>query len=163
MSAKIKVGDRAPTFRLPDQEGNEVDLAERIERGPVVLYFYPKDFTAGCTMEAREFRVMHEEFQRRGADVIGVSSDDVETHHRFAEDHELPFTLLSDVDDEARDMYGARTALGMPDRTTYLIDRQGIVRMVFSSQMQPRKHAPEALKVLDEVSAERTVTSAKSS
>lgn len=163
MSTKIKVGDRAPTFRLPDQEGKEVDLAERVGKGPVVLYFYPKDFTTGCTMEAREFRVMHEELRRRGADVIGVSSDDVETHHRFAEENELPFTLLSDVDDEARDMYGARTALGMPDRITYLIDRQGIVRMVFSSQMQPRKHAAEALRALEELSTERTVTSTKSS
>ena len=160
MSSKIKTGDRAPTFRLPDQNGNEVDLAERIEKGPVVLYFYPKDFTAGCTMQAREFRVMHEEFQQRGADVIGVSSDDVDTHRRFAQENELPFTLLSDVDDRARDMYGARTVMGTPDRVTYLIDRQGIVRMVFSSQMQPRKHAPEAVKALEEIT--ETVTPAKS-
>lgn len=163
MSSKIKVGDRAPTFRLPDQGGNVVDLAERIERGPVVLYFYPKDFTTGCTMEAHEFREMYEEFQRRGADVIGVSSDDVDTHRRFADEHELPFTLLSDADDQAREMYGAWSALGTPDRVTYLIDQQGVVRMVFSSQMQPRKHAPEAMQALEEVLAERTVTSAKSS
>lgn len=163
MSAKIKVGDQAPTFRLPDQGGNDVNLAQRIGKGPVVLYFYPKDFTAGCTMEAREFREMYEEFQRRGADVIGVSGDSVETHRRFAEEQELPFTLLSDVDDNVRDMYGAWSALGMPDRITYLIDRQGIVRMVFSSQMRPRKHAAEALRALEDVSAERVVTSAKSS
>ena len=151
MKNKIKVGDRGPTFKLLDQDGREVDLADRIGKGAVVLYFYPKDFTTGCTMEAHEFRDMHEELQRRGADVIGVSNDDVASHRRFADENALPFTLLSDTDNKARDLYGAWNAIGMPDRVTYLIDRESIVRMVFSSQMQPRKHASEALRMLDKI------------
>lgn len=165
MTTKIRVGDRAPTFRLQDQEGREVDLAERIGKKAVALYFYPKDFTTGCTMEAHEFREMHEEFLRHGADVIGVSGDDVASHKRFAEEHQLPFTLLSDAGDKVRDMYGAWSAVRTPGRITYLIDREGIIRMVFSSQMQPRKHISEALRTLEEISgtSARTVTSAQSS
>jgi len=149
--SKIKVGDRAPLFKLKDQDGQEVDLGDRIGKGAVVLYFYPKDFSTGCTMEAHEFREMHEEFQRHGADVIGVSGDDVASHKRFAEEHQLPFTLLSDPGDEVRELYGAWSVARTPGRVTYLIDRQGVVRMVFSSQVQPRKHIAEALKVLEDI------------
>jgi peroxiredoxin Q/BCP len=114
-------------------------------------------------LEAREFRDMYKEFQRRGADVIGISGDDVETHRRFAEEHDLPFTLLSDVGDKVRDMYGAWSIVGTPDRMTFLIDRQGIVRMVFSSNIQPKKHISEALKELEAMMAEGTARLAQSS
>lgn len=154
MATKVKVGDRAPLFKLQDQDGREVDLGERIGKRAVVLYFYPKDFTTGCTMEAHEFREMHEEFQRHGADVIGVSGDDVASHKRFAEEHRLPFVLLSDTKDRVRDLYGAWGVGRTPGRVTFLIDREGVVRMVFSSQMQPRKHISEALRVLAESGAE---------
>jgi len=98
---------------------------------------------------------MHEEFKRNGADVIGVSGDDVGSHRKFAEEHELPFTLLSDPGDKVRDMYGAWSAVRTPGRITYLIDQEGIVRMVFSSQIQPRKHISEALRVLAEINEGR--------
>ena len=104
-------------------------------------------------MEAHEFREMHEEFLKNGAEVIGVSSTTWESHKRFADEHQLPFTLLSDQDEKVRDMYGAWGVGRTPGRVTFLIDKQGIIRMVFSSQIQPRKHISEALRVLAEINA----------
>ncbi len=151
MAKHLKVGDVAPAFSLMDQNGNMVDVGQMEGKKALVVYFYPKDFSTGCTMQAHEFREMHEEFLKNGADVIGVSSDSVESHKRFAEEHELPFTLLSDPDNKVRDLYGAWGAGRTPGRITYLIDRQGVIRMVFTSQMKPRKHISEALRVLKEI------------
>ena len=148
MSKNLKVGATAPMFELQDQNGTTVNIAKLVGTKALVIYFYPKDFTSGCTMQAHEFRTMHEEFLKNGAEVIGISSDSVESHKKFAEEHSLPFILLSDPDNKVRDMYGAWGAVGTPGRVTYLVDKQGIIRMVFSSQMQPRKHISEALKVL---------------
>jgi peroxiredoxin Q/BCP len=153
MSKTLQVGDKAPTFSLLDQDGNMVDAATVIGKKALVLYFYPKDFTTGCTMEAREFRDMHEQFQQNGAEVIGVSSDDVATHKEFAVEHELPFKLLADTEDKVRDMYGAWGMARTPGRVTFLIDKQGVIRMVFTSQIQPRKHIEEGLRVLKEINA----------
>lgn len=153
MAKNLKVGTLAPIFTLLDQDGKEVDIGGLIGKKALVVYFYPKDFTSGCTMEAHEFRVMHEEFLKNGAEVIGISSDSVESHKRFAEEHQLPFILLSDPDDRVREMYGAWSAGRTPGRVTYLIDKQGLIRMVFSSQIQPRKHISEALKALGEVTS----------
>lgn len=102
-------------------------------------------------MEAHEFRDMHEQFEAGGAVVIGVSSDDIPTHKRFAVKHELPFKLLSDTEHKARDLYGAWGLAHVPGRVTFLIDKQGMIRMVFSSQMQPKKHIEEGLRVLKEI------------
>jgi peroxiredoxin Q/BCP len=151
MSKTLQVGDKAPAFALQDQDGNVVDVASIIGKKALVLYFYPKDFTSGCTMEAREFRDMHEQFQSNGAEVIGVSADDVKTHKEFAVEHELPFKLLADTENKVRDMYGAWGLAHTAGRITFLIDRQGIVRMVFSSQLQPKKHIEEGLRVLKEI------------
>jgi len=151
MSKMLSVGDKAPVFKLPDQDGNMVDLAELIGRKAIVLYFYPKGFTSGCTMEAHEFRDMHEQFQGGGAVVLGVSADDVATRKQFAVEHELPFRLLSDVDDKVRDIYGAWGLAHTPGRVTFLIDKNGMIRMVFSSQLQPKKHIEEGLRVLAEI------------
>lgn len=147
----LQVGDRAPAFSLQDQDGNLVDVGEKMGQKALVVYFYPKDFTAGCTLEAHEFRDMHEQFQRNGAEIIGVSSDDMETHKRFKEENALPFTLLSDPGDRVRDLYGAWGVGGSPGRVTYLIDKQGVIRMVFSSVVQPKKHSHEAMRVLEEI------------
>jgi peroxiredoxin Q/BCP len=151
MAKTLKVGAKAPMFALKDQNGNVIDVANLVGKKALVIYFYPKDFTTGCTMEAHEFREMHEEFLKNGAEVIGVSSDDVESHKRFAEEHQLPFTLLSDTDEKVRDMYGAWGTAHTPGRVTFLIDKEGVIRMVFSSQIQPRKHISEALRVLKEI------------
>lgn len=153
MSKMLQVGDRAPTFALQDQDGNVVDVAAIIGKKALVLYFYPKDFTSGCTMEAREFRDMHEQFQANGAEVIGVSSDDVKTHKEFAVEHELPFKLLADTENKARDMYGAWGIAHTAGRVTFLIDKKGIIQMVFSSQLQPKKHIEEGLRVLKEINS----------
>ena len=154
MSKALTVGTKAPVFSLLDQNGQMVDVGGLIGKKALVVYFYPKDFTSGCTMEAHEFREMHEEFKKNGAEVIGVSSDSVESHKKFAEEHSLPFTLLSDPENKVRDMYGAWSIGKTPGRVTYLIDKQGVIRMVFSSQIQPRKHISEALRVLEEINKE---------
>jgi peroxiredoxin Q/BCP len=151
MSKTLQVGDKAPAFALQDQDGNVVDVASIIGKKALVLYFYPKDFTSGCTMEAREFRDMHEQFQSNGAEVIGVSADDVKTHKEFSVEHELPFKLLADTENKVRDMYGAWGLAHTAGRITFLIDRQGIVRMVFSSQLQPKKHIEEGLRILKQI------------
>jgi peroxiredoxin Q/BCP len=151
---KVNVGDTAPDFSLQSQTGENVSLSQFQGKKNVVLYFYPKDETVGCTREACAFRDSYELFTDLGAEVIGVSADTVESHKSFAEHHNLPFTLLSDVDNVVRKLYGATSTLGIiPGRVTFIIDKKGMVRHVFSSQLQPEKHIEEArgiLKKLDE-------------
>ena len=119
-------------------------------KAEVVLFFYPKDNTPGCTMEACTFRDSHEAFREAGAEVIGISSDSADSHRRFAERYRLPFVLLSDAGGSVRARYGVSRTLGLfPGRVTYLIDRDGIVRHIFSSQFQPWRHVPEALRILE--------------
>jgi thioredoxin-dependent peroxiredoxin len=145
----VRVGDPAPDFTLPSTTGAPVSLSDFRGTSEVVLFFYPKDNTPGCTAEACSFRDSYEAFREAGAEVIGVSSDSVESHRAFAGKHRLPFRLLSDPDGALRAKYGAARMLGLfPGRVTYLIDRQGIVRHVFSSQFQPARHVAEALRVL---------------
>src|SRR2546422_4505256 len=103
---KVRVGDVAPDFTLPDQAGRPVRLRDLIGERTVVLYFYPKDQTPGCTLEARAFRDSYEKFTAQGAEVVGVSSDSVRSHRRFATRHQLPFLLLSDRGGVVRERYG---------------------------------------------------------
>jgi peroxiredoxin Q/BCP len=145
----IRAGDAAPDFTLPKQDGSTVRLQELIDRGPVVLYFYPKDDTPGCTKEACSFRDAYEDFKDAGAEVVGVSSDSAGAHKAFADKHRLPFTLVSDEGGKVRKLYGVPSTLGLlPGRVTYVIDRKGIVRHVFNSQLNPTKHVREALDAL---------------
>ena len=145
----VKAGDQAPDFTLPDREGKTVQLSGFRGHKTVVLYFYPKDDTPGCTKESCAFRDSYEAFQDAGAEVIGVSSDTAESHGRFAAKYRLPFTLLSDRSGEVRRRYGVPATLGLlPGRVTYVIDRDGIVRHVFNSQFQPAQHIAEALEAL---------------
>ena len=145
-TTKVGVGDRAPDFTLPDQTGTPVRLRDLVGRKAVVLYFYPKDQTPGCTVEARAFRDSYDAFTARGAEVIGVSSDSVRSHRRFAARHHLPFLLLSDSDGAVRELYGVERTLGfLPGRVTYVIDKAGVVRQVYSSQLRPTRHSREAL------------------
>ncbi|SEO13592.1 peroxiredoxin Q/BCP [Actinacidiphila rubida] len=149
----LQVGDRAPDFTLPDQSGTPVTLSERLSGKVVVLYFYPKDNTRGCTAEACSFRDGYESFTDAGAEVIGVSSDTVESHEKFAGRHELPFTLLSDKDRAVRKQYGATTLGVMPGRITYVIDGEGVIRHVFSSMTNIGAHVDDALRVVKELTA----------
>lgn len=148
-SAALRVGDRAPDFELPSSTGETVRLSDYLGKSEVVLFFYPKDNTPGCTTEACSFRDSHEAFREVGAEVIGISSDSADSHRRFAARFGLPFVLLSDADGALRERYGVPRTLGLfPGRVTYLIDRDGIVRHIFSSQLQPKRHVAEALEVL---------------
>ncbi len=145
---RVGVGEAAPDFALPDADGRTVRLSDFRGR-TVVLYFYPGDFTPACTLQACAFRDAYETFTDAGAQVIGISADPPERHSAFAQRHALPFTLLSDAAGEARAAYGVPRTLGLlPGRVTYIIDRDGIVRHVFSSQLRPRAHIAEALRII---------------
>jgi peroxiredoxin Q/BCP len=155
MARGIGVGDKAPDFTLPSQSGEQVRLQDRIGQGVVVLYFYPKDETSGCTREACAFRDSHEVFADAGAEVIGVSSDSVDKHAAFATHHKLPFTLLSDKGGKVRKAYGVPSALGfIPGRVTYVIDRDGTVRHVFNSMTNIGGHVKDALEVVRQLQGE---------
>jgi peroxiredoxin Q/BCP len=147
---KVQVGDSAPDFTLPTQKTGEMfHLHDLIGKSAIVLYFYPKDDTPGCTSEACSFRDSYETFKQAGAEVIGVSSDSEESHRQFASKYKLPFILLSDKGGALRKKYGVPTTLGMlPGRVTYVIDKEGIVRHIFSSQTNINKHITEALEVV---------------
>jgi peroxiredoxin Q/BCP len=143
------VGDRAPDFDLPAADGSRLRLADLLDRGPLVLYFYPADNTPGCTAEACSFRDAYAAFTDAGAQVLGVSSDSAASHAGFAQKHRLPFPLASDPGGAARKAYGVPRALGLlPGRVTYVIDRTGIVRSVFNSMFAPQKHVERALEVI---------------
>ena len=149
---KLQVGDRAPDFTLPTQKtGESFHLYDMIGKSAIVLYFYPKDDTPGCTAEACSFRDSYEVFQEAGAEVVGVSSDSEKSHQQFADKYKLPFILLSDLGGVVRKHYGVPTTFGLlPGRVTYIIDKQGIIRHIFSSQFAPEKHIVEAIRVLQE-------------
>jgi peroxiredoxin Q/BCP len=145
----VRVGDVAPDFELPDQSGTPVRLHDLVGQRPIVLYFYPKDKTPGCTIEARAFRDSYGGFTDAGAAVLGVSSDSVASHRHFAALEGLPFRLLSDRAGVVRELYGVERTLGvLPGRVTYVIDRTGVVRHVYSSQLQVTRHSREALDAL---------------
>lgn len=155
VEGRVKVGDRAPDFSLPNQSGNIVSLRDFVGKKIIVLYFYPKDFSRGCTAEACAFRDSYEVFKDEDAEVIGVSSQSVDSHRRFALANMLPFILLSDEEGKVRKLYGVQSTFGLlPGRVTYIIDKKGIVRHVFSSQSNPTKHIEEALRILKEISKE---------
>lgn len=149
--AELGAGKKAPGFELPSQSGEVVRLSDYLGKKNVVLYFYPKDFTAGCTAEANAFRESYQVFQDTETEVIGVSADSVETHHRFQEQCSLPFNLLSDVGKKVRELYGVPSTFGLSGRVTFVIDKEGIIRHVFSSQLRPTKHIKEALDALKAV------------
>jgi peroxiredoxin Q/BCP len=151
--SEVKVRSIAPDFTLPSQSGQMISLKDFIGEKPVVLFFYPKDDTPGCTKQACVFRDNYEEFRRLGAEVIGISSDSVGSHSRFAAKHSLPFTLLSDEGGKVRKFYGVPNTFGIfPGRVTYIIDKEGVVRRIFSSQLGVEKHAEEAFEALRSIS-----------
>jgi peroxiredoxin Q/BCP len=150
----LRKGDRAPDIRLPSKGGNYVSLSDFAGKN-VILYFYPRDNTAGCTREACSFRDSYSAFKELGAEVVGISSDSVDSHVKFAKDQNLPFVLLSDKDGSARRAYGIKPSLGLiPGRTTFVIDKQGVIRYVYSSQLHAERHVPEALRALKLLSNE---------
>jgi peroxiredoxin Q/BCP len=145
----LKVGDHAPDFSLPASSGKTVSLADFRGKKTVVLYFYPKDETPGCTAEACDFRDNHDSFLKAGAEVLGVSADSVASHDKFAEHHKLPFTLLSDGGGAARKAYDVKATLGiLPGRVTFVIDRDGVIQYVFDSKLRFGAHVTNALDIV---------------
>ena len=149
----LKTGDIAPSFTLKDKNGSEVSLADFIGK-KVVLYFYPKDNTPGCTRQACAFAGAYEEFQRRGVEVIGISRDGIASHVKFAEKYNLPFVLLSDPELKAIEAYGVwqekklygKVSFGVV-RTTFIIDENGIIEKVMP-KVKPDTNAAEILEFL---------------
>jgi peroxiredoxin Q/BCP len=145
----VGVGDKAPLFRAPLPDGTVFDLADRLGRSAVVLFFYPKDDTPICTAEACAFRDAYEQFTAAGAEVVGVSGDTAASHAAFARRHRLPFPIVSDVDGGVRRLWGVPRTLGLlPGRVTYVIDRDGIVRLVFNSAFSSTGHVRRALEAV---------------
>lgn len=152
----IDVGDTAPDFTLPDADGAPVTLSSRRGR-PVLLYFYPADETPGCTTQATAIRDSWAEFQSKGVDVIGISPDTSESHAAFRDNHDLPHTLLADVDHAVMETYGAwgekvlygRTSVGVI-RSSVLIDAEGTVVKVWR-RAQAKSHAERVLKAIDDL------------
>jgi peroxiredoxin Q/BCP len=149
---KISVGDRVPEFSLKDQNGVVFCSSDLVGNTSMVIYFYPKDDTPGCTKEACKFRDSYEEFTDRNVKVIGISADDIKSHKKFAEKYNLPFTLLSDPDNKVRKIFGVKSnILGLlPGRVTYIVDIQGNVKFIYDNMFNSEKHIEEAIKAIQE-------------
>ena len=147
--ATLKLGDRIPNITLPSATGEKVNLQDFQGKKAIVVYFYPKDDTPGCTAESCAFRDSYTVFQEAGAEVIGISSDSPESHQKFASKYNLPFTLLSDSKNEARKAFGVpNTLFILPGRVTYVIDKEGVVKHIFDSMLDFQAHIDESLKII---------------
>lgn len=149
----LKVGDKLPVFKAKDADGNDFDSQKFVGKKPLVIYFYPKDNTPGCTAEACSFRDQFEDFKDLGAEIIGISSDSVVSHQKFAKQYKLPFILLSDEDKKIRNLFGVPSGLFglMPGRVTYVVDKNGIIKLIFNSSLMATKHISKALEVIKEL------------
>ena len=147
---EIKVGSTIPAFTLPDQNGKMFDINSVLGKKNLVIYFYPKDDSPGCTAQACSFRDQFEVFTEADAVIIGISSQSITSHKAFAEKHRLSFTLLSDEGNKIRKKFGVPTNLMglLPGRVTYVADKTGKVIYTFNSQLQTEKHVAEALRIL---------------
>lgn len=148
----LKVGDPMPDVTLVGETG-PVRLRDRLGGKALVVYFYPKDETFGCTREACGFRDQYQDFTAAGADVIGVSRDDAAAHAAFKQHHRLQFTLLTDPKSEVANAWGVKGAMGMPGRVTFVFDKDGVCRHRFESQIWFAKHVAEALDVVKRLAA----------
>jgi peroxiredoxin Q/BCP len=152
----LPLGSLAPDFTLPSQTGEPVRLSDLTEQATVVLYFYPRDGTPGCTAESCAFRDAFGVFKDAGAEVVGVSRDNVESHQRFASQHELHFKLLSDPSGAVHELYKVKYSIPwlLRGRETFVIDRRRVVRHHFSSQLKAKKHVAEALRIVQLLASE---------
>jgi thioredoxin-dependent peroxiredoxin len=150
---QLKDGDSAPLFESVTESGEKFSLADLIGKSNIVLYFYPKDFTSGCTKEACTFRDNWDKVTSLGAKIVGISSDSPETHSRFKKEHGLQFTLVSDQDKRIRKLYGV-DGMFIPPRVTFVVDKHGKIRSIFNSQVNIAKHVEQSLQTLDGISKE---------
>lgn len=148
----LRVGDKIPNFKSKNTNGEDFDSANIVGKKPIVIYFYPKDNTSICTAQACSFRDQYEEFTDLGAEVIGISSDSIDSHKKFAKEHQLPFILLSDSDKKIRTLFGVPSSFFglLPGRVTYVIDKEGFITMIFNS-MKGQKHIVKALESIKKI------------
>ena len=146
----LKKGDKCPTFQLKNQFDQLVDITDYLGRRNLVIFFYPKDETPGCTKEACAFRDDFEEFLKYDCELFGISSDSVQNHLSFSKNHNLPYNLLADEDKAIRKLFGVPANLFglIPGRVTYIISKKGLVEEIFNSQTNPIGHINSALKTL---------------
>jgi len=148
---ELRVGDRAPDFSLLDERGLPVSLKDYLGSKVVVLYFYPKDFTPGCTAEACSFRDSYKPYQDKGAVVIGISVDSVESHSKFSEKYNLPFSILSDSSKEVAKAYGVLGIGGfLAKRFTFVINKEGKITHIFP-KVDVKQHNEEVLRALEDL------------
>ncbi len=148
ISMKLNSGDKAPDFELPSTGGGTFRLSESLKDGNLVLYFYPKDFTAGCTREACGFRDEFADLRRSELRVFGVSTDTIESHEKFKAEYRLPFELLSDRDGTVSSLYGVYNKLfKISNRVTFIIDREGKILSVTKNMFSPKMHIDAAKSV----------------
>lgn len=149
----LKVGDKIPNFTAVDTNGNTFESNSIIGKKPVVIYFYPKDDTPGCTAQACSFRNQYEDFTDLGAEVIGISSDTLASHQKFVKQHKLPFILLSDFNKKIRNAFGVPSGLFglIPGRVTYVADKNGIIKLIFDNSLMATKHIPIALAAIKRI------------
>ena len=149
---ELKVGDTIPHFTAKDTNGNDFDSANVVGHKPLVIYFYPKDNTPGCTAQACSFRDQYEDFKDLGAEVIGISSDSVASHQKFSKQFKLPFILLSDSDKKIRKLFGVPAGMFglLPGRVTYITDKNGVIQMIFDSVLAT-KHISKALETIKKI------------
>jgi thioredoxin-dependent peroxiredoxin len=149
--------DRAPEFTLPDQNGHDISLTALLKDGPAILYFYPADFTPGCTREACSIRDLHRELVRAGITVAGISPQSPESHKRFREKHQLPFTLLADEGKQVIKMFGVNGPLGFwVQRVTFLIDQKRVIRGRVKAHFSIGEHEAFIRRAIELRKAERT-------
>lgn len=142
----LKTGDKAPDFSLPSSNGRLFTLSEHQRGKSCILYFYPKDFTPGCTTQACGFRNAMEEFQELNIDVVGISNDSIETHLEFIKKYDLPFELLSDEKEEVIKKYDAKIPLlGFTRRITYLLDENHVIRDIYANMFNAKEHVKRML------------------
>jgi peroxiredoxin Q/BCP len=148
-----QIGDLAPDFRLVNQDGKTIALSDFKGKSIVVLFFYPKDRSPGCTTEACSFRDNYLGFKALGAEVIGISADSPQSHRDFADSYKLPFPLLFDEDGRVGEAYGIKKSLGfLPGRATFVVDPQGVICYAMASQLQVFKHVDDSLNVVESIS-----------
>lgn len=145
----LTVGDKAPHFSLPDQNKHLISLSDFLGNKAVVLFFYPKDDTSGCTAESCSFRDREPDFSAFNAQVLGVSRDDDQSHQSFIAKNKLSYPLLSDTNGNVARAFGLKKTLGLiPARATFVIDKNGVIQMAYSSQLNVRGHSEEALNIV---------------
>ncbi|WP_421920652.1 peroxiredoxin [Marinifilum sp.] len=152
-SKELQKGDQIPAFQLQNQDGKMINIKDYIGKQNLVIYFYPKDDTPGCTKQACTFRDQYEDFNDLNAEVFGISSQSVSSHKEFAEKHRLNFNLLCDENNEIRKLFGVPTNFFglLPGRVTYVADRSGKIVYIFNSQFRAEEHIEQAKNILKQL------------